>query len=179
MGAVEAVVKFPVFHETEDVVGLGFSPTGQYVMTCSAKTTLAVWSIRGELLAQADTYHMSTYCAEVSPCGRFVATSGFTPDVKVIKSHNLACLSLVYLLLALSQVWEVKFNRSGEFEKLARAFELTGHSSGVFAFAFSADSSRVATLGKDNTWRVFRIDVDFTRGQVMVDNLATCSIDLD
>ena len=36
---------------------------------------------------------------------RFVATSGFTPDVKV---------------------WEVKFSRSGDFEKAARAFDLTG-----------------------------------------------------
>jgi hypothetical protein len=36
---------------------------------------------------------------------RFVATSGFTSDVKV---------------------WEVKFSRTGEFEKVHRAFELPG-----------------------------------------------------
>lgn len=53
----------------------------------------------------SDTVHNLTYCCKVSPCGRFVATSGFTPDVKV---------------------WEVKFSRSGEFEKVARAFDLTG-----------------------------------------------------
>ena len=53
----------------------------------------------------SDTVHNLTYCCRVSPCGRFVATSGFTPDVKV---------------------WEVKFSRSGEFEKVARAFDLTG-----------------------------------------------------
>ncbi len=57
LGAIEAVVTFPCRHET-DVVGMGFSPTGQYVMTCSDKTTLIIWSIRGEVLAQADTYHM-------------------------------------------------------------------------------------------------------------------------
>ncbi len=62
-------------------------------------------------------------------------------------------------------MWEVKFHRSGEFDKLHRAFELTGHSSGVFSFDFSADSSRVATLGKDGTWRLFRSDVEFERGQ--------------
>ncbi len=143
LGAIESVVTFPCRHET-DVIGLGFSPTGQYVMTCSDKTTLIIWSIRGEVLAQADTYHMNTYCAKVSPCGRFVATSGFTPDVKV---------------------WEVKFHRTGEFDRLHRAFELTGHSSGVFSFDFNADSSRVATLGKDGTWRIFRSDVEFERGQ--------------
>lgn len=42
--------------------------------------------------------------------GRFVATFAFTPDVKV---------------------WEVKFSRLGEFEKVARAFDLIGHSSGA------------------------------------------------
>ena len=41
--------------------------------------------------------------------------AGFTPDVKV---------------------WEVKFTRSGDFEKMSRAFELTGHASGVFSFDF-------------------------------------------
>ena len=72
---------------------------------------------------------------------RFVATSGFTPDVKV---------------------WEVKFSRSGDFEKAARAFDLTGavsidllsmfknccsgHRSGVYSFAFSADSGKMATV---------------------------------
>ncbi len=45
-------------------------------MTCSDKTTLVIWSIRGEELATIDTYHMSTYCAKISPCGRFVASSG-------------------------------------------------------------------------------------------------------
>ena len=42
----------------------------------SDKTTLVLWSIRGEELAAVDTYHMSTYCAKISPCGRFVASSG-------------------------------------------------------------------------------------------------------
>ncbi len=61
--------------------------------------------------------------------------------------------------------FKFQFSRTGEFERLHRAFELTGHSSGVFSFDFSADSSRVATLGKDGTWRLFRSDVEFERGQ--------------
>jgi hypothetical protein len=50
----------------------------------------------------------------------------------------------------LFQVWEVKFSRAGEFEKLTRAFELTGHPSGIFHFDFNANSSQVATLCKVN-----------------------------
>ena len=52
-----------------------------------------------------DTVHNLTYCCQVSPCGRFVATSGFTSDVKI---------------------WEVKFSRNGDFEKVTRAFNLGG-----------------------------------------------------
>ena len=73
-----------------------------------------------------------------------MATSGFTPDVKV---------------------WEVKFSRSGEFEKVARAFDLTGHTSGVYSFSFSADSGRMATVSKDGTWKVFDTAVEFAKGQ--------------
>ena len=46
---------------------------------------------------------------------------GFTPDVKV---------------------WEVCFDKSGSFKEIVRAFELTGHSAGIYHFDFSADSHR-------------------------------------
>ncbi len=143
LGGISAVVTFPAKHES-DVIGLGFASTGKFVMTCSDKTDMIIWSIRGDVLAKIDTYTMKTNCAKVSSCGRFVAASGFTPDVKI---------------------WEVKFSKSGEFDKVQRAFELTGHTSGVFHFSFNADSSRVATVSKDGTWRVFDTAVDYTRGQ--------------
>ena len=63
------------------------------------------------------------------------------------------------------QIWEVKFSRSGDFEKVARAFNLSGHTSGVYSFSFSADSSRVATVSKDGTWKVFNTDIEYTKGQ--------------
>lgn len=65
----------------------------------------------------------------------FIATrTGFAPDVKV---------------------WEVVFNKSGEFLHVGRAFELTGHKSGVWDIAFDADTSHVATVSKDGRWRIF------------------------
>lgn len=59
---------------------------------------------------------------------------GFAPDVKV---------------------WEVKFTKTGEFQEVKRAFELTGHTSGVYDVAFDVDSSHMATVSKDGTWKVF------------------------
>lgn len=60
--------------------------------------------------------------------------TGFTPDVKV---------------------WDVTFTRSGEFDRVQRAFELKGHTSGVYSFAFNSDSSRMASVSKDGSWKVF------------------------
>jgi len=143
LGDFSVAVTFPKKHET-DIVGMGIAANGKYIATCNDKTELIIWSLKGEVLATLNTGHNLTYCCKVSPCGRFVATSGFTPDVKV---------------------WEVKFSRSGDFEKAARAFDLTGHNSGVYSFAFSADSGRMATVSKDGTWKVFDTAIEFTRGQ--------------
>jgi len=143
LGNISVAVTFPPKHET-DIIGMGIASTGRFIITCSDKTDLIVWDLKGEVLQQIDTYHNLTYCAKVSPCGRFAATSGFTPDVKV---------------------WEVKFSRTGEFEKVSRAFELTGHSSGVYGFAFNSDSSRMATVSKDGTFRVFDTNIEYSKGQ--------------
>jgi len=143
LGEFSVAVTFPAKHET-DVIGMGISASGKFIATCSDKTDLIVWNLKGDVLDRVDTVHNLTYCCKVSPCGRFVASSGFTPDVKV---------------------WEVKFSRSGEFEKVSRAFDLTGHSSGVYSFSFSADSSRVATVSKDGTWKVYDTAIEYTKGQ--------------
>ena len=62
-------------------------------------------------------------------------------------------------------MWEVKFSRLGEFEKVARAFDLTGRSSGVYSFIFSADSGKVVTVFKDDTWKVFDTAIEYTKGE--------------
>jgi len=138
------VVKtFPAKHTT-DIIGLGIASTGKFIATCSDKTDLILWNLKGDVLARVDTYHNLTYCVKVSPCGRFVATSGFTSDVKV---------------------WEVKFSRAGDFEKIGKAFDLPGHRSGVYNFAFTPDSSRMATISKDGTWKVYDTNVEYNKGQ--------------
>lgn len=59
---------------------------------------------------------------------------GFSPDVKV---------------------WEVKFNKSGEYLKTINAFNLSGHTSGVYDISFDQDTSHIATISKDGTWKIF------------------------
>jgi hypothetical protein len=62
---------------------MDLATNGKFIMTCSNKNDLVLYDIRGEVLTRIDTCQMTTYTARISPCGRFVATSGFTPDVKV------------------------------------------------------------------------------------------------
>merc|ERR1719322_1156691 len=114
-------------------------------MTASSTTDLVLYDLKGEVIQKLDSAGlMHIYSACISPNARFVAASGFTPDVKV---------------------WEVKASKaSGDVEKVKRAFELTGHTSGIWGFAFNADSTRMATISKDKTWRLYNIDVEFDRG---------------
>ena len=47
--------------------------------------------------------------------------------------------------------------KGGGFEKVSRAFELTGHSSGVYHLAWRNDSARVATVSKGKRNYYFKI----------------------
>ena len=56
------------------------------------------------------------------------------------------------------KVWEVTFEKARTFKGVKRAFDLSGHKAGVLSLAFSADSGRMATISKDNTWKLWRTD---------------------
>lgn len=143
-GTAEPLLQFRDAHRSSELLNVGIACNGLFIMSISMDTTLCVWSLKGELLATLDTHHMNNYYGCVSPCGRFVASSGFTPDVKV---------------------WEVCFSKTGDFKEVKRAFELKGHTSGVFCFAFSNDSSRMASVSRDGTWRLWDCNIEYQKGQ--------------
>ncbi|XP_037068424.1 transducin beta-like protein 2 [Pollicipes pollicipes] len=130
--------------DDDPLVGSGISSSGRYVMSCSEHGRLTVFDLKGAVLAGTDTRQVTVHAARISPCGRFIMSAGFTPDVKV---------------------WEVVFTRSGEFDKLSRAFELKGHTSGVLDISATPDSFRMATVSKDGTWRLFNTNVEYRIGQ--------------
>ncbi|OPJ89262.1 carbohydrate-responsive element-binding protein isoform B [Patagioenas fasciata monilis] len=111
---------FPKKHKAP-VINIGIAETGKFIMTASSDTTILIWSPKGDVLASINTNQMNNAYAAVSPCGRFVASCGFTPDVKV---------------------WEVCFTKNGDFREVTRAFELKGHTAGILSFSFSNDSRR-------------------------------------
>lgn len=144
LGNIEVILTFPGDQHSTDVIAIGISCNGLFIMTCSSDTSLVVWDLKGQVLAVIDTLHINNYYACVSPCGRFVASSGFVSDVRV---------------------WEVCFSKTGDFKEVKRAFELKGHSSGVYNFSFSNDSSRMVTLSKDGTWKLWDTNIEYNKGQ--------------
>lgn len=64
-----------------------------------------------------------------------------------------------------AKTWEVIFNKAGEFQEVKQISQLTlgGHTSGVYDIAFDVDSSHMATVSKDGTWRLFD-----TKGNIYV-----------
>ncbi|CAG4955946.1 unnamed protein product [Colias eurytheme] len=128
----------------EEVVGFGISSNGKFMMSCSSKTDMVLYDLKGQILERLDTYLMNTHMAKISPCGRFVVATGFSPDVKVM---------------------EVVFSKSGEFKHVVKAFELTGHSSGVYDVAFTPDTSHIATISKDGTWKLYHTSINYARGE--------------
>ncbi|XP_054716385.1 LOW QUALITY PROTEIN: transducin beta-like protein 2 [Uloborus diversus] len=143
LGNVEPILKFPELHNV-DIIDVGIACNGHFIMSCSADTTIVIWDLKGQKLASVDTHHINNYYACVSPCGRFIASSGFTPDVRV---------------------WEVCFSKTGDFKEVKRAFELKGHTSGVYHFSFSNDSSRMVTVSKDGTWKLWDTNIEYDKGQ--------------
>ncbi|XP_053222833.1 transducin beta-like protein 2 isoform X1 [Podarcis raffonei] len=134
---------FPKLHRAP-IINIGVADTGKYIMVAFSDTTILILDTKGDVLATINTNQMNNTFSAVSPCGRFVASCGFTPDVKV---------------------WEVCFSKSGDFREVTRAFELKGHTAGVYSFSFSNDSRRMATVSKDGTWKLWDTDVEYKKQQ--------------
>ncbi|CAH2232803.1 jg16586 [Pararge aegeria aegeria] len=143
IGAAHPVTTFEKVHK-EDVVGFGISSNGKFMMSCSSNSEMIIWDLKGQQLESFDTYLMSTYTAKISPCGRFVVATGFAPDVKVM---------------------EVCFTKTGEYKQVSKAYELTGHTSGVYDVAFAVDTSHIATISKDGTWKLYHTRIEYARGE--------------
>lgn len=99
----------------------------------------------GEVLGTVETHQGHLNHAGVSPCGRFFGSSGFMSDVRF---------------------FEVCFDKTtGNFKEIRKAFDLKGHDAQVLGFSLNKDSTRAATISKDNTWKLWNTDVDYVHKQ--------------
>jgi len=127
-----------------DIISIDVASTGKFILTVHNDVHLILWDLKGKVITTLNTNQMLNAFGAISPCGRYVASCGFTPDVKV---------------------WEVQWTKTGDFVGVQRAFELTGHSAGVLHFSFSSDSTKMASVSKDGSWKLWNIGVEWQKGQ--------------
>ena len=72
-----------------DIVAIDMSCTGKFMMSCSAKTDVVLYDLNGTTLSKLDTVLGKNFWAKISPDGKLLASSGFTPDVKA--SNSTTC----------------------------------------------------------------------------------------
>lgn len=137
----EEALEFPMGHDNP-IIALDMSSGGRFIMSCCEQKFI-VWSLRGDILATVDTHMVPNSCAVVSPCGKLIACTGFTSDVKI---------------------WEVQFSREGSFSQVGKVLDLGAHKAAVQCVSFSGNSEKVATLSKDGTWILWNIGADIKKG---------------
>lgn len=144
VGNAQVALTFPQHNNIADVIALDVDISGKFIMTCNNKNELIIWNLRGEIMQTLDPRHGDTYSAILSPCGRFIATTGFTPDVKI---------------------WQVRYSKEGSFDGVKRAYDLSGHNAGIYSCGINSDSTRMASVSKDGTWKLFDTNIEFEKGQ--------------
>jgi WD40 repeat protein len=118
------------------IVGLGVACNGKFVMSCAADGEMIIWSVKGEEYARINVCGGTAFNAKVTPCGRYVAACGMSPDVVI---H------------------EVKFSAANKFEEVSNLTKLVHPDSSILDVAFSDDSARVGTITKSGKWTVWDI----------------------
>jgi WD40 repeat protein len=141
---VKAVIDFPKKNES-NIIAIGIACTGRFIMSAEVNNKIVIFDIRGEVLSIVETHQGHLNYAAISPCGRFFGSSGFMSDVRF---------------------FEVCFEKSnGNFKEIRKAFDLKGHDAQVTCFCLNKDSTRAASISKDNTWKLWNTDVDYIHKQ--------------
>ncbi|EGT59769.1 hypothetical protein CAEBREN_03892 [Caenorhabditis brenneri] len=136
-------LEFERVHQV-DVQHIGIAGNAKYLMSAALDNKVCIYDLRGQLLKTIDPKVGTLYDCRLSPDGRFIIVSGFTPDVFV---------------------FEPVFSRDGTFQNAKKVFSLSGHQSGVLAAAFNGSSTRAVTISRDGRWRIFDVDIRYEAGQ--------------
>lgn len=136
-------LEFERVHQV-DIQNIGIAGNAKYLMSAALDNKICLYDLRGQLLQSIDAKVSSLYDCRLSPDGRFIIVSGFTPDVFV---------------------FEPIFTRDGTFQSAKKVFSLSGHQSGVLAAAFNNSSTRAVTVSRDGKWRIFDTDIRYEAGQ--------------
>jgi len=115
---------------------------GKFYVTGSDEedTTIKAWSLSGENLASFATSQLRNHHILRSENGRFLAVAAWTSDVMIV---------------------ELKTNKDGSLKSLGKAMALKGHRKGIIDVNFNPTNDKVVTLSKDQTIKLWNIDVRY------------------
>ena len=111
---------------TDWVVGVAFSPNGQYVASASFDNTVKVWRVSDGGLVKTFTVSRQMRCVAFSPDGSLLAGAGGEGNIHLWRTSDWAQVRL-----------------------------LQGHTDDIYALEFSADGSRIGSGGYDHTARIW------------------------
>lgn len=137
---LKEAVKFPCYH-TQKVTGI--CATSNFIISCGeeADTCVHFWNFSGEHLAVYDTKQLRNKHMAVSSDYKFLTVAAWIADARVI---------------------EISTDRATkEYSGFKQILDLHGHTQGLTAVAFSPDTTQVATASKDQTIRLWRINVRY------------------
>jgi len=151
VGNIQSAIKYNKIH-SQKIIGLGIACNGKCVMSCSTDGAMVIWDLKGTVLKQFNVMLDQTYCAKISPCGRYIAAGG-----EKLHANRY------------SLKWDDKI-----LQEVSSLDALKGHEKGIFSLDFKFDSSMIVTLSKTGTWRLF----DTTGSRVTVPTTGTLDKDL-
>ena len=58
------------------MICMEIASAGKFIMSCDDQNHVYLWDLKGNIMDKLDTRHGETYSATLSPCSRFLVTTG-------------------------------------------------------------------------------------------------------
>jgi WD40 repeat protein len=147
-----------------------FSPDGNLIVTAK-NTTIALWDLQGNLLANAIAHDQELYSVKFHPDNKQLLTSGRDETVKLwqIQDQNRQIQFVRSLKGTSTDILSLNFSADGDRIALASQdgsiqilnsdgtleMKLGGHTDGIFDVNFSPDGQYLLSASKDRTVRLW------------------------
>lgn len=138
------VKKFPTNLHKEEVKNVFFVNNSCLItFGGGSDTTIKVWNFSCDLLFSIDTKQVKHHFSTISKSMKFIFVGSWCPDIKV---------------------FEVKVDKNDKsFKSLTKVMDLGLHKTEITHISCSENEDKVLTISKDNTVRIWNINVEYEK----------------